>query len=67
MKIMVGAGLCIIGTIVWMVSLFVAPGIVGPTGVTLGVIIGGAMIMSGIALICLPNHPKRVPYFDKGL
>jgi hypothetical protein len=67
MKIIVGVGLCIIGIIVWMVSLFAAPGIVDPTVVTLGVIIGGAMIMSGIALICLPNHPKRVPYFDKGL
>jgi len=66
MKIMVGAGLCIIGIIVWIVSLIAATGIVHMTVVSLGVIIGGAMIMSGIALICLSNHPKRVPYFDKG-
>ena len=66
MKIIVGVGLCIIGIIVWIGSLFAALGIVHPTVVSLGVIIGGAMIMSGIALLCLSNHPKRVFYFDKG-
>jgi hypothetical protein len=66
MKFIVGVGFCIIGLIVWMGSLFAALVIVHPTVVSLGVIIGGAMIMSGIALICLPNHAKRVPYFDKG-
>ena len=65
MKTMVGAGLCIVGIIVWIVSLIAATGIVDTTVVSLGVIIGGAMIMSGIALICLSNNPKRVPYFDK--
>jgi hypothetical protein len=65
MKNIVGAGLCIIGIIVWIALLFAALGIVNPTVLSLGVIIGGAMIMSGIALICLSNYPKRVPYFDK--
>jgi hypothetical protein len=36
-----------------------------PTAVSLGVIIGGVIIMSGIALVCLPNYPIKVPYFDK--
>ena len=66
MKIIVGIGLSIIGIIVWIVSLLGTLGIMHTTVVYLGVITGGAMIMSGIALICLPNHPKRVPYFDKG-
>jgi hypothetical protein len=65
MKILVGVGLCIIGTIVWIGSLFAALGIVNLTVLSLGVIIGGAMIMSGIALICQSNYPKRVPYFGK--
>ena len=66
MKVMVGVGICIIGIIVWAVSLFAALGIVNTTIVSLGVIAGGTMIMSGIALICLSGHPRRVPYFDKG-
>jgi uncharacterized membrane protein len=66
MKIIVGVSLCIIGIIVWIVSFIAAAGIVGTKVVSLGVIIGGAMIMSGIALIFLSNHPKRVRYFDKG-
>jgi hypothetical protein len=66
MKNIVGVGLCVIGIIVWVFSLFAALGFVHPTVVFLGVIIGGTMIMSGIALICQPNHAKRVPYFDKG-
>jgi hypothetical protein len=66
MKNIVGVGLGIIGIMVWVLSLFAVLGIVHPTVVSLGVIIGGAMIMSGIALICQPNHAKRVPYFDKG-
>ena len=57
MKILVGVGLSVIGIIVWIASLFGALGIVRPTIVSLGVIIGGAMIMSGIALMCLFN-PK---------
>ena len=65
MKTIVGAGLCIIGIIVWIASLIAATGIVDTEVVSLGVIIGGSMIMSGIALMCLPHHPKRVPYFDK--
>jgi hypothetical protein len=66
MKIIVGVGLCIIGIIVWIGSLFAALVIVHPTVVSLGIIIGGTMIMSGIALICLSNYPKRAPYLDKG-
>jgi energy-converting hydrogenase Eha subunit G len=66
MKNIVGVGLCIIGIVVWIAPLFAALGIVNPTVLSLGVITGGAIIMSGIAFICLPNHPKRVPYFDKG-
>jgi hypothetical protein len=66
MKVLVGAGLSVIGVIVWITSLFGALGIVRPTVVYLGVIIGGASIMSGIALICLSNQPRRVSYFDKG-
>jgi hypothetical protein len=66
MKVMVGVGICIIGIIVWTMSLFAALGIVNTTVVSLGVITGGTMIMSGIALICLSNHARRLPYFDKG-
>jgi hypothetical protein len=65
MKNIIAVGLCIIGIIVWIASLFAALGIVNPTVSSLGVIIGGAMIMSGIALICLSNYSKRAPYFDK--
>jgi hypothetical protein len=65
MKIIVGMGLCIIGIIVWVAPLVTALILVRPTVVSLGVIIGGGIIMSGIALICLPNYPIKVPYFDK--
>src|SRR3984893_230041 len=34
-----------------------------PTAVSLGVIIGGVIIMSGIALVCLPNYPIKVVLF----
>jgi hypothetical protein len=64
MKIIIGVGLCIVGIIVWKVSLFATLGAFNPTIVSLGVIIGGAMIMSGIALICWSNSPKRVSFFD---
>jgi hypothetical protein len=66
MKVMVGVSICIIGIIVWTMSLFAALGFVNTTVVSLGVITGGTMIMSGIALICLSSHPRRLPYFDKG-
>jgi hypothetical protein len=65
MKIIVGMGLCVIGIIVWVAPLVTALTLVRPTVVSLGVIIGGGIIMSGIALICLPNYPIKVPYFDK--
>jgi hypothetical protein len=65
MKIIVGMGLCVIGLIVWVAPLVTALILVRPTVVSLGVIIGGGIIMSGIALICLPNYPIKVPYFDK--
>jgi drug/metabolite transporter (DMT)-like permease len=65
MKIIVGMGLCIIGVIIWAAPLVASSVIVNPTVISLGVIIGGGIIMSGIALICLPTHPIRVPYFDK--
>ena len=65
MKIIVGMGLCVIGIIVWVAPLVTALILVRPTVVPLGVIIGGGIIMSGIALICLPNYPIKVPYFDK--
>jgi hypothetical protein len=65
MKIIVGMGLCVIGIIVWVAPLVTALILVRPTVVSLGVIIGGGIIMSGIALICLPNYPIKVPYFDK--
>jgi hypothetical protein len=65
MKIIVGTGLCVIGIIVWVAPLVTALILVRPTVVSLGVIIGGGIIMSGIALICLPNYPIKVPYFDK--
>ena len=65
MKIIVGMGLCVIGIIVWVAPLVTALIRVRPTVVSLGVIIGGGIIMSGIALICLPNYPIKVPYFDK--
>jgi hypothetical protein len=66
MKILVGIGLCVIGIIVWIVSLVGAMGIFHPTVVSLGVLLGGAMTSGGIASICLPNQAKRVPYFDSG-
>ena len=65
MKIMVGIGLCVIGIFICVVALSTALVIGHPNLVSLGVIIGGAIIMSGIALICLPNRPIRVPYFDQ--
>jgi hypothetical protein len=65
MKIIVGMGLCVIGIIVWVAPLVTALILVRPTVVSLGVIIGGGIIMSGIALICLPNYPIKVPYLDK--
>ena len=66
MKIMVGIGLCVIGIIICVVALFTALVIGHPNLASLGVIMGGAIIMSGIALICLPNYRIKVPYFDKG-
>ena len=66
MKIVAGGGLSVIGIIVWIASLFGASGILYPTTVSLGVLLGGVMIAAGIALICLPGQPKRAPYFDKG-
>lgn len=65
MKMIIGIGLCIMGTIIWAVPLVASSVFVHPTVISLGVIIGGGIIMSGIALICLPDHPIRVPYFDK--
>lgn len=66
MKIIVGMGLCVIGIIFWVAPLGAALMRVHPTVVALGVLIGGVIIMSGIALICLPGYRTRVPYFDKG-
>ena len=73
MKIIVGIGICVGGLIVWvtpLVGVWVTPLVgaltpVHPTAVSLGVITGGMIIMSGIALICLPNRQIKVPYFDK--
>ena len=65
MKIVVGVGLCVIGVVVWAASLFAALVIIYPTVISIGVIAGGAIIVSGIALICLPTHPIRVPYFEQ--
>ena len=53
------------GTMIWVAPLITALILIRPTVVSLGVIIGGGIIMSGIALICLPNYPIKVPYFDK--
>jgi hypothetical protein len=66
MKILVGLGLCVIGVIVWIGSLVGAVGIFHPTAVSLGVLLGGAMTTGGIAVLCLSNQAKRVPYFDHG-
>jgi len=66
MKIIIGMGLCVIGIILWVAPLTVALVHVHPTVVSLGVILGGVIIMSGITLICLPNYRIKVPYFDKG-
>ena len=65
MKIVVGVGLCVIGAVVWAASFFAALVIIYPTVISIGVIAGGAIIVSGIALICLPTHSIRVPYFDQ--
>ena len=65
MKIIVGIGVCICGLIVWVTPLVAALTRGHPTAVSLGVIIGGVIIMSGIALVCLPNYPIKAPYFDK--
>jgi hypothetical protein len=65
MKIIVGTCACVDGLIVWVAPLVDALTRGHPTAVSLGVITGGVMIMSGIALICLPNCQIKVPYFDK--
>jgi hypothetical protein len=65
MKIIVGMCVCVGGLIVWVAPLVGALTRVHPTAVSLGVITGGVIIMSGIALICLPNCQIKVPYFDK--
>ena len=65
MKIIVGIGACICGLIVWIAPLVAALTRGHPIAVSLGVIIGGAIIMSGIALVCSPNYPIKVPYVDK--
>jgi hypothetical protein len=65
MKILVEIGLCVIGIIVWIGSLVGAVGIFHPTVVSLGVLLG-VITTGGIALMCLSNQPKRVPYFDNG-
>ncbi len=67
MKILVGIGLCIIGAVIWVAPLVAASVVVNPAIISLWVIIGGGLIMSGIALICLPAHHIQVQYFDKGL
>jgi hypothetical protein len=64
MKILVGIGLCLIAIIVWIESLVGALGIFHPTVVSLGVLLGVVISTEGIALMCLSNQPKRVPYFD---
>ena len=61
MKIIVGIGVCICGLIVWVAPLVAALTRGHPTAVSLG----GVIIMSGIALVCLPNYRIKVPYFDK--
>jgi hypothetical protein len=66
MKISVGIGLCVTGIIVWIGSLVGAVGILQPTVVSLGVLLGGVLTTGGIAVVCLPNQAKRVPYFDNG-
>jgi hypothetical protein len=66
MKNLVGIGLCVVGIMVWIGSLVGTVGIFYPTVVFLGVLLGGAMTTGGIALMCLSNQPKRVPYFDNG-
>jgi drug/metabolite transporter (DMT)-like permease len=65
LKIIIGLCLCIIGAIIWAVPLVTASVIVHPGDISLGVIIGGGLIASGILLIFLPTHPIRVSYFDK--
>lgn len=65
MKIIVGIGLCVIGIIVWVAALGAAAIHVRPAVISLGVITGGVIIMSGVTLICLPNYRIKVPYFDK--
>ncbi|MBV9202100.1 MAG: hypothetical protein JOY83_20680 [Alphaproteobacteria bacterium] len=66
MKVSIGMGLCVIGIIFWVVPLVATLVRVHPTVVSLGVILGGLTIMSGIALICLPNYRVKVRYFEKG-
>ena len=65
MKVILGIALCVGGLIVWIAPLVGSLTSVHPTAVSLGVIMGGVIIMSGVALICLPNHPIKVPYFHK--
>ena len=65
MKLIIGIGLCITGTVVWAGALIGAPVIIYPTVLSLGVIIGGGIAASGIILICLPAQPIRFSYFDK--
>jgi hypothetical protein len=65
LKILVGTGLCVVGTIVWAAALIGASVIVNPTVISLGVIVGGGITASGIILIALPTNPVRFSYFDK--
>ena len=62
MKIVAGIALCIIGAVIWASSLVAGTFIVDPI-ISLGAVMGGGIIVSGIGLICLPNHPFRVSYF----
>jgi len=65
MKVILGIAVCVGGLIVWIAPLVGSLTSVHPTAISLGVIMGGVIIMSGVALICLPNHPIKVPYFHK--
>ena len=66
MKILVGIGLCVTGIIVWIGPLIGRSGDFPATVVSLGVLLGGVLTTGGIAVVCLPNQAKRVPYFDNG-
>jgi hypothetical protein len=65
LKIIIGTGLCLTGTLIWTTTLIGVSINIDTRIISLGVIMGGGIVTSGIMLICSPAHPVRFSYFDK--